>query len=572
MKNKQLNHNTNKLKDFGSALFPPLIHKDVIMALRKKRSLVLQILFIFVCLSAVWMLWPETGLYSLSSYRTQHLFTVLGIGQLALVILFAPAFVSPAFTMEKERNTFDILYGTKMSPFSIVWGKIAGSLSFLLMVILSGIPFVSMCIVLGGINRAAILWFYVTLFLAAYLTGAVGLTISYLSKKTYRSVVTSYIIVFVVCFLTIIPALMFIEKSSGMTEKVLHYLWSLSPFVAMIGVVQPGAIRGSLESVDLAEPYSLFALFSIIVSSLLLTFIFAGLRRCPSPTPQREEISDKALKERLTRWPFYLINPKGRRRPMGNLINPVFIKEMRTMLFGRLVQLLRGLYVCGSVSLILVMLSAFGTYIYATRVIAVFTVGFQMILILFMGPIFSAPLISREIENKRFDLLRLTRLSSLKIIAGKYQSVILPVLLLLAATMPAYLVLGYVDESLIPGILRSSVTLLVTLLFICSAGIFFSAFSRRTSTSIAATYAVVLVVCVLSLIGLPAQQHFSHGVLQILFVINPIVAMLSETALPALSEDFYLWLPNLYFMLVSTIIMLLIATIRTGYIVRPGRV
>ncbi len=553
------------------SLMPPLLHKDVLMGLRKKRSILLQMLFLTVCFSALWALWPEGGIYSLSSYRSQHLFTVLGLGQLALVTLFAPAFVSPAFTMEKERNTFDVLYGTKMSPFAIVWGKIAGALSFLLMVILTGIPFVSMCVVLGGISREAVLWFYIVLVASSFIVGSIGLFISYLSTKTYRSVIVTYVIVFVLSFLTVIPSMMFISGVGGTAKSVLHYSWSLSPFVAMLNVVQPEFIRSGIGTVDIPEAHTIFAFFSLIVGTLLLLFIFFRLRLCPSPVPQRENITDQALKERLTRWPFYLLNPKGRRRLMGRMWNPVFIKEMRTMLFGRLAQLLRGFYACWIISILLVLMAAFGAYLYAPSIIAVFTISFQMTLILFMGPIFSAPLISREVENQRFDLLRLTRLSSFTIVSGKYQSVIIPVVLLLIATLPPYFALGYVDRTLITGILRSSATLLATLIFICSAGVMFSSFAKRTSSSIAATYVVVVATCVLSLIGLLARQHFSHDVLQTMFVVNPIVVMLSEIALPELRETFRLWLPNIYFLIIAAISMLFVAVIRVSYIVRPAR-
>ena len=162
----------------GDYLLPPLISKDVKMYLRKKRAAFLQLLFLAGCFGTAWMLWPQEGIYSLSANSAHHLFTVLGIGQLAMVVLFAPAFTSPAFTMEKERNTFDLLYGTRMSPFAIVWGKTAGALTFLLLVILSSVPVVSICLVLGGVDRGDVLWFYVILFLTALQFGMIGLTVS----------------------------------------------------------------------------------------------------------------------------------------------------------------------------------------------------------------------------------------------------------------------------------------------------------------------------------------------------------------------------------------------------------
>jgi hypothetical protein len=207
--------------------------------------------------------------------------------------------------------------------------------------------------------------------------------------------------------------------------------------------------------------------------------------------------------------------------------------------------------------------------VHAPPVIASLTVAFQIGLLMFVAPIFSAPLISGEIESGRFDLLRLTKLSSMRIVSGKFQSVILPLGILIVATLPPYLGLGYIDKSLLPGIVRSAVTLIATVVFICSAGLFFSSLCRHTSTSIAATYVVVVLTCALSLVGLLAQESFSHQLLQWLFVFNPVVTMLSEIALPNLRESFNLWRPNLYFLLISSGVLLVLAALRVRVLVRP---
>ncbi|MDP6439887.1 MAG: hypothetical protein QGH74_09650, partial [Candidatus Brocadiia bacterium] len=87
----------------------PLIAKEVKLGLRQFRAALLQLLFLGSTFLATWMLWPQGGVYSLSAQSSHRLFTVLGLGQLVLVALFAPAFTSPALTMERERNTFDSL-------------------------------------------------------------------------------------------------------------------------------------------------------------------------------------------------------------------------------------------------------------------------------------------------------------------------------------------------------------------------------------------------------------------------------------------------------------------------------
>jgi hypothetical protein len=456
-----------------------------------------------------------------------------------------------------------------MSPLAIVWGKISGALTFLMLVVLSSVPVVSTCIVLGGVSANQVIWFYILLFLTAALYGMVGLTVSALCHKTYVSIIISYIIIGVSSVAVIIPPMMFMSTAGRSAKSVLHHIWSLSPFIAMTEIVQRELLQGMTQGAQLVPAHRIYAWIAVVLTVAMGAFLFFLFRRCPAPKPRRKQLIDEALTERLSKWPFYLINPRGHRRMIGRILNPVLIKELRTMLFGRLVYLVRGMYFCVAVSLLLILLSAFSTYIYATRVIAIFTVSFQMVLVLFLAPIFSAPLISSEVESGRFDLLRLTKLRGLKIVTGKFESVILPLLILMIATLPPYLALGYIDRSLIPGILRSAGTLGATLLFVCSAGIFFSSMVRRTSTSVAATYVVVVLTCVVSLVGLLAESGFSHEVLQTLFVVNPIVSMLSEVALPDLRQNFSLWLPNIYFLLIGSGVLLIATSLRVGYIVRP---
>ena len=195
--------------------------------------------------------------------------------------------------------------------------------------------------------------------------------------------------------------------------------------------------------------------------------------------------------------------------------------------------------------------------------------GFQAALVLFLAPIFSAPLISSEIESHRMDLLRLTRIPSWRIVSGKFQSVIIPLLFLMIATLPPYLALGRIQPDLIPRLVRSATTLLATLLFVASTGLFFSSMSRKSSTAIAATYVAVIGTCALGLVGLLGQDRFSPSWLERIFAINPVVTMLSEIGPKQLRQSFNLWLPNLRFLLVGTGVMLTLTTIKVARLMQP---
>jgi len=548
----------------------PLVAKEVMLGLRKTRAAVLQVLFLGACFLATWALWPQGGVYSLRAQSSHRLLTVLGIAQLALVALFAPAFASTALTMEKERNTLDSLYGTRLSPLQIVWGKIVGSLMFLLMVILSGVPVLSVSLVLGGVAAESVAWLYAITVLTALSFGMLGLTVSALCERTYRSVVTTYVLIAALSGAVVLPALLLLESAVSLRTP-LHVLRSLSPFTALVSVIEPGLLRRYTWEAELAPAHLIFCASNLGLTFVLGVTLCILLRRCPAPRSHPAgQIHEKFL-QGFKRFPFYLIDPSRRRKMIGPLSNPVMVKELRTMLFGRLHYIVRSFYACVTASMALTLAAAFSVHFFSTKAIATLTVCLQAVLFLFIVPILSSTLICGEIEGKRFDLLRLTRLSSWRIVSGKLLAILLPLVILMIATLPPYLILARIDPDprLKAAVVRSSVTMLSMLVFLSLVGIFFSSMGRRTAFSIAATYVVVVLTCVGGVMGLLGFSAFSRGTLYIMFVINPIVTVLGEVALSEKLEGFNLWGANLAFLWGASLVLLGLTVLRVRRLIRP---
>ena len=552
-------------------MLSPVLVKEVKVSLRKTRAAILLIVFLGAGFLATWMLWPQEGIYTLSAQSSHNLFTVLAMGQLALVALFAPAFTAPALTVEKERNTLEGLYATRLTSADIVLGKIGGSLTFLLLVILAGVPVTSTCLLLGGVSTADVVWMYAIIFLTALHYGLLGLMLSSLCNKTQRAVMLTYVLIIVLSVATVVPAVLLLSRAGPSWGGVLRLLSSASPFAVMASVIEPALLHGGLGTTARTEVWA-FSFWSLGVSAAVVGALAVRLSTPPVPRPRVDEESGHAsFLNRFKRFPFRLIDPSKRRRMIGPLSNPVFVKELRTMIFGRLHYLVRAVYMCVAVSLALALGAALSYEFVTTQAIAILAVSLQSVLFLFVGPVLSATLISSEIEGERFDLLRLTRLSGWRIVSGKFQAALLPLAILLVATLPPYFLLAKIDPMLDMQmvIIRTGLTMLCMLLFIVSAGMFFSAVGRRSSFSIAATYVVVVIICVLGLIGLFRLDSFSHPVLYAMFVINPIVTVLSEVALPAVRGRFDLWQSNLVFLLVGSGILLLLTVLRVSMLLRP---
>src|ERR1051325_6080134 len=151
--------------------------------------------FILVLCGIVYLLWPQTGVYSLKAFRSLAIFTVFLVGQLLMVILFTPAFSASSITIEKEKNSFDLLYASLLRPIDIIFGKLTASISILLLLILSALPITAICFLLGGVNAPLMFKAYVVIVLTAVSYGLMGLCCSAAFDRTFTATWVTYALI-----------------------------------------------------------------------------------------------------------------------------------------------------------------------------------------------------------------------------------------------------------------------------------------------------------------------------------------------------------------------------------------
>ncbi len=122
----------------------------------------------------------------------QAIFTVLSMFQLLLVCFIAPAFTAGAISLEREKQTLDLLVATPMRPGALVVGKLLSALAFVALMILAAIPVSAMVLMYGGASVDDILRQQVVLFASAIGFGVIGLFYSALTKRTQIATVLTY--------------------------------------------------------------------------------------------------------------------------------------------------------------------------------------------------------------------------------------------------------------------------------------------------------------------------------------------------------------------------------------------
>ena len=194
------------------------------------------------------------GQANASALIGQSIFTVLSIFQSILVCFIAPAFTAGQISMEREKQTLDLLISTPMRPGAIVIGKLAAALAFVVLMIVAAVPITAIVLMYGGASIDDVVRQQLVLLATALLLGTVGLFFSALLKRTQAATVLTYITMLV---LTLGTTMIFIfwtvvvnqdqQGFGGPTERAPEQLLYLNPGLAMLDVVgntEPGGFGG----------------------------------------------------------------------------------------------------------------------------------------------------------------------------------------------------------------------------------------------------------------------------------------------------------------------------------------
>jgi len=139
--------------------------------------------------------------------RGPQCYLALLIAQFALIILIAPAMTSAAVAGERERQTLDLLLVTNTGSVRIVLGKVLESFAMLALLILCGLPVMSLCILTGGVSLWHILIGELFLLAEAFACVSIGVFCSSVSRSTVLSGVLSYLMILAIGVVTALPFL-----------------------------------------------------------------------------------------------------------------------------------------------------------------------------------------------------------------------------------------------------------------------------------------------------------------------------------------------------------------------------
>lgn len=200
----------------------PIVKKDLQVSARSMRLswgvFAYDLVLVLAFLLALAVIQSESSSYynhrNIYSYLI-YLFPVLAVAQVCIVALVTPVITASSISGEKERQTFDMMLTTCMSPFSIVLGKLVSAVIRILFFVVAGIPVMALSFVVGGLVWTDLLYFVLTVVLLSVFSGSIGIFCSSVCRRSISAVVLSFVIYFVVYVLTFVPAILMLLWTDG---------------------------------------------------------------------------------------------------------------------------------------------------------------------------------------------------------------------------------------------------------------------------------------------------------------------------------------------------------------------
>src|SRR5881628_2360515 len=158
----------------------PVLIKELRGRMRGARAFVLLTIYLLILSGVTLLLYAALAGSAASDLNAgrqigKGLFLLIASVALIEVCVITPSLTAGSIAGEKERQTYDLLVASLLSPWQIVWGKLAAALAFALLMILAVVPMMSLAFLFGGVSLAEVLIALVGLLTTAVFYATVGL-------------------------------------------------------------------------------------------------------------------------------------------------------------------------------------------------------------------------------------------------------------------------------------------------------------------------------------------------------------------------------------------------------------
>jgi len=225
--------------------FFALLTKEMRLHLRRERTIWIMVVYLLMMGMLGWLFLNNSSNASANangpgiSAIGVNLYTILSQLQLLLIILISPSFTATAINGEKERQTYDMLICSRLSPRSLILGKFSAGLIHTLLLIAAAIPLFSLVFFFGGIGPDQVASDIVIYIVTALWLSMVGILCSIIFLRPAISTAIAYIASLLWVVLPFLLTLILLTSTNGYQFFQLYpdrarliFIWN--PMVALI--------------------------------------------------------------------------------------------------------------------------------------------------------------------------------------------------------------------------------------------------------------------------------------------------------------------------------------------------
>ncbi len=206
------------LRRAGQQFFGPVFFYDLVRTARRGQQIghrvLYAVLLVGVILLVFWSWFPAVQLdfqrlwdgvpISLreKAQFAGTFFNTFMLVQFVVVVIVTPAYTATAIAEEREKRTLEFLLATDLSDREIVLGMMAARLANLVLLVLTGLPILSLFEFLGGVDPNLVLAGFVTTGMTVLSLSSMSILISVLARTALSALIQSYlwVLLYLFCF------------------------------------------------------------------------------------------------------------------------------------------------------------------------------------------------------------------------------------------------------------------------------------------------------------------------------------------------------------------------------------
>lgn len=274
----------------------PILERELKTRMRTWKTSILLSVFL-VIIGGVLMLFflgnsamSAFGAYGFDPSIVSTIYDFLAVTMMVVLMFIIPVFTATAISGERERQTLDLMLCTDFSPWQVIFGKMGAALSFVLLMIVTAVPFLGITLLFGGISIIDILKLVIYYMAASIMLSSIGMFTTTHFKKNITSILMSYLIlgammlvpVFIMMVIAISESYIRMSSSGGQSfmdqygYEIMVFLFGPNPIFGITSLANNDIFdlnymfTQSTSFIRSIEPWIVSAVYFLVISTFFI--------------------------------------------------------------------------------------------------------------------------------------------------------------------------------------------------------------------------------------------------------------------------------------------------------------